>query len=74
MYLGDYAQESWMGKNLQPPHVVTIVQSKIRYNFSKNIIPSVLPWVVELAIVYIKLSYKVYVWSKCINCEIFQHL
>jgi hypothetical protein len=50
-----------MGKNLQPPHVVTIVQSKRRYNFSKNIIPSVLPWVVELAIVYIKLSYKVYV-------------
>ncbi len=38
-----------MGKNLQPPHVVTIVQSKRRYNFSKNIIPSVLPWVVESA-------------------------
>jgi hypothetical protein len=58
-----------MGKILQPPHMVTLVQMMLYLSLvNKNTIitihdkriPSVLPWVGELAILHIKLSYKVY--------------
>ena len=68
MYLGDYVQESVHGK----VHVTSTYGHNYAKDaitlFSKNtiitehvkILPSVLLWVVELAVLPIKLSYKVY--------------